>query len=138
MIQFLHPYNHVLEATPWGWHQRYYNTFSHVKCVKCDLQLCFFVNFNSMSNLIVFMFNHFPVFIMRFNVRVVIESLINICEEGDFVIGSWLAHEWQTAKGHVRSTCLYLKSLMQGWILWVTRDLDQVMSEQRNSLPGAF
>ena len=41
-----------------------------------------------MSNLIVFLFNHFPVFIMGFNVRVMCESLVKICEERDFMIGS--------------------------------------------------
>ena len=39
-----------------------------------------------MSNLIVILFNHFPIFIVGFNVRVVCESLVKICEEEDFAI----------------------------------------------------
>ena len=48
----------------------------------------FYVSFNCMSNLIVFLFNHFPVFFVRFNVSVVCESLVKICEKRDFAIGS--------------------------------------------------
>ena len=44
----------------------------------------FFVGFNSMSNLIVFLFNHFPVFFVGFDVRFECESLVKICEEGEF------------------------------------------------------
>ena len=48
----------------------------------------FYVGFNCVSNLIIFLFNHFPVFLVGFNVRVVCESLVKICEKGDFAIGS--------------------------------------------------
>ena len=37
-----------------------------------------------MSNLFVFLFNHFSVFVVGFNVRIVCESLVKIHEEGDF------------------------------------------------------
>ena len=47
----------------------------------------FYVGFNSVSNLIVFLFNHFPVFCVGLNVRVVCESLGKIYENGDFTIG---------------------------------------------------
>ena len=40
-----------------------------------------------MSNLIVILLNHFPVFIMGFNVRIVCESWVKIYEEGDFATG---------------------------------------------------
>ena len=45
----------------------------------------FFVGFNFMSNLIVFLFNHFLIFFVRFDVRFKCESLAKICEEGEFV-----------------------------------------------------
>jgi len=48
----------------------------------------FFVGFNSMSNLIVFLFNHFLVFFVGFNVRFECESLAKICEEGEFAANS--------------------------------------------------
>ena len=48
----------------------------------------FYVGFNFVSNFIVILFNHFPVFIVGFNVRVVCESLVKIYEEGDFATGS--------------------------------------------------
>ena len=32
--------------------------------------------------------NHFPVFFVGFNVRAKCESLVKICEEGEFTIGS--------------------------------------------------
>ena len=47
-----------------------------------------YVGFNSMSNLIVFLFNHFPVFFVGFDVRFEYESLVKICDEREFVTGS--------------------------------------------------
>ena len=49
-----------------------------------------------MSNLIVFLFNYFPVFFVGFNVSVKCESLVKIYEESDFMTGSRLAREWTT------------------------------------------
>ena len=51
-----------------------------------------------MSNLIVILFNHFPIFFVGFNVRVAYESLVKICEESDFMTGSRLAREWTTGE----------------------------------------
>ena len=44
-----------------------------------------FIDFNSVSNLILFFFNDFPVIFVRFNVMVECESLVKICEESKFV-----------------------------------------------------
>ena len=59
-----------------------------------------------MSNLIVFLFNHFPVFIVGFNVKVVCESLVKICEERNFETGSRLAgsekHILEYEQSHAR------------------------------------
>ena len=48
----------------------------------------FFVGFNFVSNLIVFLFNHFLVFFVGFDVRFKCESLAKICEEGEFAASS--------------------------------------------------
>jgi len=47
----------------------------------------FYVGFNTVSNLIVILFNHFTVFFVGFNVKVECESLVKIYEEGEFMIG---------------------------------------------------
>lgn len=48
----------------------------------------FFVGFNFVSNLIVFLFNHFLVFFVGFDVRFECESLAKIYEEGEFAASS--------------------------------------------------
>ena len=64
----------------------------------------FYVGFKFVSNLIVFLFNHFPVFFVGFNVRVVCERLVKFCEDEEFTTSSRLVCECQP-KGHMRSTC---------------------------------
>ena len=85
-----------------------------------------------MSNLIVFLFNHFPVFFVEFNVRVVCGRLVKFYEEEEFATSSWLARKCQPMKGYMRSTCRNLKSLFARLDfashfatqakLWVTRE----------------
>ena len=58
-----------------------------------------------MSNLIVFLFNHFPVFFVGFNVRVVCVRLVKFCEDEEFTTSSRLVHECQPMKGRMRSKC---------------------------------
>ena len=70
-----------------------------------------------MSNSIVFLFNHFHVFFVGFNVRVVRERLVKFCEDEEFATSSRLAHDCQPAKGHVRITCWNLKMLGHMWIM---------------------
>ena len=60
-----------------------------------------------MSNLIIFLFNHFPVFIVGFICNGFSIKLIKIAEEVDPAtsLTSGATHE-----GHMRSTCRKLKS----------------------------
>ena len=54
-----------------------------------------------MSNLIVFLFNNFFVFIVGFNVKVVYENLVKICEEEDFTIGSRVTTQERSREKHM-------------------------------------
>ena len=60
----------------------------------------FNVDFNFVSNLIIFLFNDFPVFFVRFNVRIMCGRLVKFCEDEEFTTSSQLVHECQPAKGH--------------------------------------
>ena len=70
---------------------------------------------------------------VRFNVRVECESLVKNCE--DRKVRDWLV-SGQPAKGHVKSTCWNLNSLLPGYILLVILCLGQVAIDSQNSLPG--
>ena len=48
----------------------------------------FYVGFKFVSNLIVFLFNHFLVFFVGFNVRVVCERLVKFYEDEEFTTSS--------------------------------------------------
>ena len=62
----------------------------------------------------------FPCMFVGFNVRVECESLVKNCENSE--VRDWLV-SGQLAKGHVRSTCWNLNSLLPGCISRVTSQL---------------
>ena len=72
--------------------------------------------------------NHFPVFFVGFNVRVECESLVKICEEGEFAIGSWVTtckrphekHMLESKQSHARlDFASYFATQAK---LWVTHE----------------
>ena len=85
-----------------------------------------FVDFNSVSNLIVFIFNRFPCMFVGFNVRVECESYVKNCEDSE--VRDWFT-SGQPAKSHMRSTRWNLNNLLPDYILQVTSRLSQPVND---------
>lgn len=83
---------------------------SHSKNVKLWFRTVFYVSFNSVSNLIVILFNYFFVFLWALMWGLYLRVWWRFCEEEDFATSSWLS---TCVIGYGRSTYWNLKSFWQ-------------------------
>ena len=95
----------------------------------------FYVGFKFVSNLIVFLFNHFLVFFVGFNVRVVCERLVKFYEDEEFTTSSRVPTQERPYEKHMLE---FEESLCQAEFRESLRDSGQFENDLQYLLPRAF